>query len=153
QFLDAKTGKPVPGWQGPVVTGLRQGEFAPDGKSALFLSAQGIQWWDPITGRDIRRFATTFNTAHDGRHAIQFTNDGKQLVSHTKIALYRWNAATGQALFTSQEFGHTSGVRALGFAPDGRRIATHGDDSAVRIWDPSGRQLAVLPSFRFNHSN
>ena len=46
-----------------------------------------------------------------------------------------WDAATGQKLLTFS--GHGAGVRVSGiaFSPDGQRIATAGNDSAIRVWD------------------
>jgi hypothetical protein len=41
--------------------------------------------------------------------------------------------------------GHTSGVNALGVAPDGSWLATASDDATVRVWDPAtGTALTSL---------
>jgi WD40 repeat protein len=46
-----------------------------------------------------------------------------------------WDAHTGTVLFTYQE--HQSPVHTIAWSPDGKRIASGGEDKAVHIWEPT----------------
>jgi hypothetical protein len=56
-----------------------------------------------------------------------------------------WDAETGAQLRTLT--GHTHGVTAVAFGPDGRRALTGSDDGTARLWDiATGDELARLIS-------
>ncbi len=53
-----------------------------------------------------------------------------------------WDAETGQEVFVLR--GHSDGVNAIAFSPEGARIITNSFDSALRLWDTSAHNLGVL---------
>jgi eukaryotic-like serine/threonine-protein kinase len=43
-----------------------------------------------------------------------------------------WDALTGDIIFTYH--GHTKGVEAVAWSPDGQRIASASNDDTVQVW-------------------
>jgi WD40 repeat protein len=101
--------------------------FAPDGRRlAAAVEEDDVHLFDVTTGQPVHRLK------HYWASRIAFAPDGKTLVTARGPVLRVWDPATGQELF--QDFdGHHAGVAAVAVSPDGKLVATGGDD--LRIWD------------------
>jgi WD40 repeat protein/tetratricopeptide (TPR) repeat protein/tRNA A-37 threonylcarbamoyl transferase component Bud32 len=148
---DAVTGQELRGMKGlaGTVTCLA---FSPD--SRLLASGQrngSVILWDAATGSEIR---TIKGHARPVR-GVAFRPDGKQLATvsgmTTSVASsYReagevkvWEVATGAPVRALT--GHTDGVFGVAYSPDGKRLATGGDDLTVRLWDEAtGQEVLTL---------
>lgn len=75
--------------------------------------------------------------------AAELSPDGRLAVSGSKFGykVMLWNTADGSLVWENE---HDSEVECVIFSPDGKRIATGGEDYMVRVWDvTTGRQLAA----------
>jgi WD40 repeat protein/tRNA A-37 threonylcarbamoyl transferase component Bud32 len=113
--------------------------FNPDGGRLASAGADGVvRVWDSGTGRERLALGD-----HDGPvYALAFRSDGRRLATAGQNEIVRvWDVATGELVGSWR--GHTGPVRGLAYGPEGR-LASAGDDLAVRLWDEAGHELLAL---------
>jgi WD40 repeat protein len=101
-----------------------------------------IQLWKTATGEKVRGWE-----GHDDPiKGLAFSPDGKCLASASWQAVKLWNTATGDELRSfkghdAQPFGALSGANAVAFSPDGKLVATTGNDGTLQLWKPESGEV------------
>jgi RNA polymerase sigma factor (sigma-70 family) len=119
--------------QGPV----NRLAFAPDGKTLAGVEGRTIHFWDPVTGRRKNHVETA-----SGARALAFSPDGNLLATEDDLAITLRDSATGQVIRRLP--GHCDSVTCLAFSPNGKTLASGGNDQAVRVWDAGSGKERLL---------
>jgi WD40 repeat protein len=155
--IDAASGKELFAWTPPVLVesppavdtargprrpasgpGWSTFAMSPDGETAAYILCQcshepireRIVLCDGKTGRLLRRLD---DTGRPGWTApLEFSPDGRRLVSVRGKEAYLWDVATGAKLRTFA--GHRGDISAVAFSERGDRLATASRDTTVLVW-------------------
>jgi RNA polymerase sigma factor (sigma-70 family) len=93
-----------------------------------------VRVWESATGRHRRKIEVTSHWVR----AAAVTPDGRWLATSTlgdDHAVVLWDLQTGRQVYRLAGHGRLGGLRALAFAPDGKRLLSWGDDLYLRTWD------------------
>lgn len=87
-----------------------------------------IRQWDTKTGA----LQHTMETVSEGQAAV-YSSDDSRIISVTQNeTIQLWDAATGKLLDSVKGTDHE--IRGLALSPNGRSLATFGEDKVVKIW-------------------
>ena len=126
--LDARTGGVVKRWPHTGLGGIYSFAAAPDGSAVGFGVEQKVLVWEE-TGE-----AST--SARGGVMTVIALSAGGEVAASAGKTVGFWKRPDVRKRIATLSHGAT--VRALAFSPDGKLLASAGDDGAVKLWEVPG---------------
>jgi len=115
--------------------------FSPDGSRLASVSKdQTVRFWDPATGKLLH----TEKVGVRDMMRVMYTPDGKRVAATGRDHVLMWNAEDYKRVCRAKT--HKGRVWAAGLSPDGKLLATGGDDRTIHIWNTeNGKLVRKLP--------
>jgi WD40 repeat protein len=145
RLWDVGTGEEIRQWTratlaaGDTPAAAHSLTLSPDGKLLAAGVGNFIRVWEVLTGKEV-----TTLTGHEGLviiDSVAFSPDGKTLASGSepssfmdsgeKKCIRLWDMATGKQIAAWE--GHPDGAHSVAFSPDGKLLAS-GGDQGVLLW-------------------
>ncbi len=129
--------------------------FSPDGKYLATLSYDGTgnagiaRVVEVSSGKEVTRLEHGIEEpfadgGYGGTNLITFSSDGKYLITAVDLSgeVRKWEINSGKEV---ARLKHKAFLRDALLSPDGKYVATAGDDSTARVWEiASGKEISRL---------
>lgn len=116
--------------------------WSPDGGRLYTASSVGVKAWS-LDGREL------FSHSMPGVAGVLPSPDGSRLAAWSEAGFWMGNAATGES--SGVTFEEMSGLLAVTWSPDGKRLAGGAVNNWARVWDPSSGR-AVTPKLKHHYA-
>lgn len=117
---------------------VRRAAWSPDGTRALIRRSDGtLQLFDATAGRPLWER----ELPRDSSRVATWSLDGVSVLVSRGAVVEVLDAESGAIILTLR--GHHGAVRGAAWAPDGRHIATVGEDGTLRVWPMTGGEPKV----------
>ncbi|MCM2372762.1 WD40 repeat domain-containing serine/threonine protein kinase [Aporhodopirellula aestuarii] len=130
---------------------VSQVAISPDGR---WLATAGyidptISLWDLSAGADVRK--VTLNGHSSFVTGLEFTPDGKRLISASQATARIWNYQDPEDSESIPLRGHTSTILTLAISENSQRLVTAGADRTIRVWDLAAENPGAKPVILTGH--
>ena len=117
-------------------------KFSPDGSQFAVATYQGTLYiFDSKTGNQLLEVAASPMEIQ----RLAFSPDGTHIALANQVDANVWDVSTGKRLLTYSGHGEVMRLSGIAYSPDGKWIATAGNDATIQVWDSqTGAKLLTL---------